>query len=290
VLQVGRFWLAALSTLGAAVLVLLFGRMVGAQENPEDPGHGVGTVPTDGLGIVEGEPAPAPEVVARGQALFQTGCSSCHGANGQGVTDLDGRVRGPAITDSGAAAAYYYLTTGRMPLANRNAQPIRKPSAYDDEEITALIAFVDSLGVGPDIPAIDIEGIDGEELAQGGEVFRANCAPCHSAAGVGGALSYGRAAPSLGDAEPLQVGTAVRSGPGQMPVFGRELSPDDLNRVAAYVEYLRSPEDPGGVPIGRVGTIPAGFVAWMLGIGPLLLAVGWIGSRLMQAYLARRTP
>ncbi|MGH9119510.1 MAG: cytochrome bc1 complex diheme cytochrome c subunit [Acidimicrobiales bacterium] len=286
-LRVGRFWLAALSTIGAAALVLLFSELVGAQEDP-DPGHGVGTVPTDGLGIIEGEPAPSREVVERGRALFQTGCSSCHGADGQGVTGLDGRLRGPAVDDSGSAAAYYYLTTGRMPMTNPRAQPVRKPPAYDDEEITALVAFVDSLGVGPDIPAIDIDGIEGAELAEGGVVFRSNCAPCHSAAGVGGALSYGRAAPSLGDSEPLQVATAARSGPGQMPVFGRELSPDDLNRVAAYVDYLRSPEDPGGVPIGRVGPIPEGFVAWVFGIGGLLLAVGWIGTRIIDAYRARR--
>ena len=282
--DVGRFWFAALSALGAAALVLLLSQVVGAQE---DPGHGVGTIPTDGLGIVEGEPAPSAEVLARGRELFLTGCSSCHGPAGDGVT-IEGRLRGPSIADSGAAAAYYYLTTGRMPLSDTEDQPVRKPPAYDDEEITALIAYVDSLGVGPDIPAVDIEGIEGEELAHGGSLFRSNCAPCHSAAGVGGALSYGRAAPSLGDAEPLQVGTAVRSGPGQMPVFGRELSPDDLDRVAAYVEYLRDPEDPGGLPIGRVGPIPEGFVAWVIGIGSLLLVVAWIGTRMYQAYVARR--
>jgi ubiquinol-cytochrome c reductase cytochrome c subunit len=284
VARVGRFWLAAWTTVGAAGLVLLFDHVVGAQE---DPGHGVGTIPTDGLGIVEGEPAPSAEVVGQGQALFQTGCSSCHGADGRGVTNIDGRVRGPSVVNSGSAAAYYYLTTGRMPLGNPEAQPIRKPPAYDDEEITALVAFVDSLGVGPDIPAIDVDGVDTEGLARGGTVFRANCAPCHSAAGVGGALSYGRAAPPLGDAEPLQVGTAVRSGPGQMPVFGREITPDDLNRVAAYVEYLRNPEDPGGIPIGRVGPIPEGFVAWVIGIGALLLVLGWIGTRIIHAYLHR---
>jgi ubiquinol-cytochrome c reductase cytochrome c subunit len=285
VARVERFWLAALSTLAAGALVLLFSQVVGAQE---DPGHGVGAIPADGLGTVEGEPAPPADVVAQGRALFQTGCSSCHGPQGEGVVNLDGQVRGPEIANSGAAAAYYYLTTGRMPLANPEAQPIRKPPAYNDEEIEALIAYVDSLGVGPDIPAIDIDGVEGEELARGGSVFRANCAPCHSAAGVGGALSYGRAAPSLGDAEPLQVGSAVRSGPGQMPVFGRELPPDDLDRVAAYVEYLRNPEDPGGLPIGRVGPIPEGFVAWFVGIGLLLLAVAWIGTRIFHAYLARR--
>jgi ubiquinol-cytochrome c reductase cytochrome c subunit len=269
---------ALLTTVAAAGLVVAVQRTVGAQE---EPGHGPGSIPVDGPGIAQGEPAPAEEVVEEGRRLFLTGCSSCHGAEGEGVV-ADGTVRGPAVDDSGTAAAYYYLSTGRMPLNNPNVQPVRKPPAYGDEEIVAIVAFIDSLGVGPDLPAIDIDDIDGEQLAEGGELYRANCAPCHSAAGVGGALSYGRAAPALADSEPLQVGTAVRSGPGQMPVFGAELSESDLDRVVAFVQYLRDPEDPGGLPIGRVGPVPEGFVAWVLGIGILIVTVEWIGSRLVR--------
>jgi ubiquinol-cytochrome c reductase cytochrome c subunit len=277
---VGR---AIVSTVVAAAVVVVVQHTVGAQE---DPGHGPGSVPVDGAGIAQGEPAPPADVVERGRALFLTGCSSCHGADGEGVVNADGSERGPAVDDAGTAAAYYYLSTGRMPLSNPRVQPVRKRRAYDDEQIEAIVAYIDSLGVGPDIPAIDIDGIDGEELAAGGQVYRANCAPCHSAAGVGGALSYGRAAPALADAEPLQVASAVRSGPGQMPVFGRELSEGDLDRVVAFVQYLREPEDPGGVPIGRIGPVPEGFVAWSLGMGLLVVAVAWIGSRLVLA--ARR--
>lgn len=277
--RLGRFWVAALTTAAAAGLVLLMQRTVGAQE---DPGHGVGSVPPDGLGIRQGEPALDPEVVDRGRELFLTGCSTCHGPVGEGVTNPDGTVRGPGVVNSGAAAAYYYLATGRMPHDNSRTQPVRKRPAYNQDDIEAIVAYVDSLGVGPDIPAVDLEGLSDDDLAEGGAIFRARCAPCHSAAGVGGALSYGRAAPPLGNAEPLEVATAVRSGPGEMPVFGRELSEDDLNRVTAYVQYLRTPEDPGGVPIGRVGPIPEGFVAWVVGIGSLLVVVAWIGSRLAR--------
>ena len=76
------------------------------------------------------------------------------------------------------------------------------------------------------------------------------------------------------------MAAAVRAGPGQMPVFGSDtISPAELNDLVAYVEYLRNPEDPGGVPIGRTGPIPEGFVAWLLGMVALLVLVAWIGTR-----------
>jgi ubiquinol-cytochrome c reductase cytochrome c subunit len=217
-------------------------------------------------------------LLAEGRELYETGCSSCHGPDGRGVVAPDGSTRGPSLENAGEASAYYYLSTGRMPLANSEEQPQRKEPAYDDEEIAALVAFVGTLGEGPAIPDVDTADAD---LAAGGEVFRANCQACHSASGSGGALSYGRAAPRLSDATPTEVGAAVRIGPGQMPVFGPEtISDDELDDLAAYVEYLRSPEDPGGIPIGRTGPIPEGFVAWIIGVPALLALVAWIGTRM----------
>jgi ubiquinol-cytochrome c reductase cytochrome c subunit len=217
-------------------------------------------------------------LLAAGRELYETGCSSCHGPDGRGVVAPDGSARGPSLENSGEAAAYYYLSTGRMPLANSEEQPQRKEPAYDEDEIAALVAYVGSLGDGPAVPDVDTSEAD---LAQGGVLYRANCQACHSASGSGGALSYGRAAPGLADATPTQVGAAVRVGPGQMPVFGPEtISAEELNDLAAYVEYLRSPDDPGGLPIGRTGPIPEGFVAWLIGMVALLALVAWIGTRL----------
>ncbi|HKA03397.1 MAG TPA: cytochrome c, partial [Acidimicrobiales bacterium] len=52
---------------------------------------------------------PSPELVAQGRELYVTGCSSCHGGNGEGTT------RAPTLIGVGAASASFYLTTGRMP-------------------------------------------------------------------------------------------------------------------------------------------------------------------------------
>ncbi|HZA76580.1 MAG TPA: c-type cytochrome [Acidimicrobiales bacterium] len=217
------------------------------------------------------------ELLAEGEELYQTGCSSCHGADGRGVVGDDGRERGPSLENSGEAAAFYYLSTGRMPLGNSEEQPERKEPAYNPEEIEALVAYVGTLGTGPELPDVDPASGD---LALGGEVFRANCQACHGAAGTGGALSYGRAAPRLGPATPEEVGAAVRVGPGEMPVFGPDiLDPSELDSLVRYVEYLDDPEDPGGLPIGRTGPIPEGFVAWLVGMVALLALVAWIGTR-----------
>ena len=217
------------------------------------------------------------DLAAQGRELYLTGCASCHGPEGEGVETSDDGTRGPSLVRSGEAGAYYYLSTGRMPMASSEEQPVRKPPAYSPEEIDSLVAYVASLGDGPALPDVDVEAGD---TAAGGVVYRANCQACHSASGSGGALSYGRAAPRLSDATPSQVGAAVRIGPGQMPVFGPDtIDGEALDDVARYVEYLRAPEDPGGVPIGRTGPIPEGFVAWLVGMPALLALVAWIGTR-----------
>lgn len=202
--------------------------------------------------------------VSRGHELFLTSCSSCHGADGAGTG------QGPTLVGVGAAAADFQLTTGRMPLANPKGQPVRKPRAFTRREIDALVAYVASIGPGPPIPRVDVHQ---GNLSEGGTLFRLNCAACHSSAGVGGALSYGSDAPSLHAATPTQIAEAIRTGPGQMPVFGVDtFSSRQVSSITRYVSYLQQPDDPGGFSLGRIGPITEGMVALLLGI-PLLLFV-----------------
>ncbi|MFP5370833.1 MAG: c-type cytochrome [Actinomycetes bacterium] len=217
----------------------------------------------------EGPVVPSTSTVP-GRQLYITGCSSCHGLDGKG-TD-----RGPTLEHAGAAAAYYYLSTGRMPLADPG-QPERKEPAYSPEEIELLVAYVAALGDGLPVPEVDPS--DGD-LAQGGVRYRANCAPCHSAAGVGGALSYGAYAPSLQPSEPRQIAAAIRVGPGTMPAFGREVFDDEeVASLVRYVRFLQDPPNRGGAGLGGAGPIPEGFVAWLFGLGSLVGATVWITRR-----------
>ena len=209
-----------------------------------------------------------PAVIEAGRELYEVGCVSCHLVGGVGGD------RVPTIVDAGAASAHFYLTSGRMPLAS-DGQAERKDPAYAPDEIEALVAYVASLGDGPPIPEVDLAAAD---LQAGGELYRLNCAACHQAAGAGGALSYGNNAPTLVPATPVQVVEAMLIGPGQMPVF-EQLSATDRVSIARYVDALQDVEDPGGLSLGRVGPIPEGFVAIVIGTGATLLAALWIGRR-----------
>lgn len=211
--------------------------------------------------------------IARGSELFATGCSSCHGLRAEGT------ARGPSLLGVGAASVDFWVSTGRMPLkTSGDRQAVRKPPEYNREEIDDLIAYVTSLRPGgPSIPELDLAAAD---VVEGGELFRANCAACHGAVGIGGALASARQAPALRSATAVQVGEAVRIGPGAMPSFGPDtFSHDQLEAVVRYVELLDHPDDRGGSGLGHAGPIPEGFVGWLAGLGVLLLACYWIGDR-----------
>jgi ubiquinol-cytochrome c reductase cytochrome c subunit len=215
-------------------------------------------------------PPPASEVRA-GRDLFQVACSSCHGLEGEGTP------RGPTLVGVGAASADFYLTTGRMPTDNPDEQAQRKKPAYTRLQIRQLVAYVASLGPGLPVPVVDLE--DGD-LALGNQLYANNCASCHSSAGAGGALGHATYAPPLRQATPVQVAEAIRIGPGAMPLFGRETFDDhQLASIVRYVEYLKHPEDRGGHGLGHLGPIPEGFIAWVVGLGLIVIGIRWIGSR-----------
>jgi ubiquinol-cytochrome c reductase cytochrome c subunit len=225
-------------------------------------------------GATDSSEAQSQGSVERGRRLFLTDCSSCHGANGTGTQ------QGPDLRGVGAAAADFQLSTGRMPNTAPNRQSVSKRSPYTRAQINDLVAYVASLGPGPAIP--DVHTPAGN-LQEGGQLFLQNCAACHSAAGNGGALSLGRDAPTLHGATPVEVAEAMRTGPGNMPVFGSEtLTDKQVNSIVRYVEYLKQPEDPGGLSLGLVGPITEGLVAILIGLGALMLVSRWIEPRAVR--------
>jgi ubiquinol-cytochrome c reductase cytochrome c subunit len=214
----------------------------------------------------------ASDAVAAGQALYERSCITCHGSNLQGVPH-----RGPSLIGVGDAAVYFQVHTGRMPLARQEADAQNKPPVFSDAEIDQLMAYVQAHGGGPTVPSGDLR--DGD-LAQGGELFRLNCASCHNFVGKGGALSSGKAAPSLDDATDLEIYTAMLTGPENMPVFGdNQLTPQDKRAIINYIQTIKEQADPGGAGIGRIGPVGEGLVIWVVGIGVLMFGVFWMGSK-----------
>jgi ubiquinol-cytochrome c reductase cytochrome c subunit len=236
---------------------------------------------------------PAPQVataqgdaalVAKGRQLYNDTCITCHGANLQGVQD-----RGPSLIGVGNAASYFQVSTGRMPLARQEAQaprknPIREFDPNTDEgraNLDALGAFIQANGGGPTVPDKSGDALIGNDPARGGELFRLNCSSCHNFTGRGGALSSGKYAPDLDPASPEQIYTAMLSGPESMPKFSdRQLTPTEKEDIIAYVKSVTNGNNnPGGAPLGGIGPMSEGLVAFVVGLAAMIGFALWLGAK-----------
>lgn len=219
------------------------------------------------FGAAPSEGAAPPDAALGGQ-LFATHCTDCHGSDGKGVEG-----RGPSLENEGEAATDFVLQTGRMPLAAPNLQARRGPVRFSDDEINALVAYVGALGDGPSIPAVDVSLGD---VSRGAEVYLLNCAACHVASGAGAAIGSGREAPNLMRATPTEIGEAILTGPGSMPVFD-SLTTQDIDDVAAYLADLQRQGTTSARRFGGAGPVAEGLAAFILGLIPLVALTRWIG-------------
>ncbi|KPC89641.1 cystathionine beta-lyase, partial [Streptomyces sp. NRRL F-6602] len=112
--------------------------------------------------------------IEEGKKLYAVGCSSCHGTGGQGSSD------GPSLVGVGSAAVDFQVGTGRMPLQQPGAQAPRKKVIYTQAEIDQMAAYIASLGAGPTTPTAKQYSPEGADIANGGTLFRNNCAQCHN--------------------------------------------------------------------------------------------------------------
>src|SRR5579875_2498605 len=228
---------------------------------PFAPGPGAETVPT----------STSPGLIAEGQQLFNQRCASCHGLAMQGRRGI-----APSLIGVGAGPVDFYLSTGRMPLANYRAQPEREKPAFSGQGIKAVIAYVTHRGGGPPAPTADPSKGD---LALGFKLFDENCAGCHSIVARGG-ITLGAQVPDLQEATPRQIAEAVRMGPYLMPHFdSNQLDQHDLDSLARYIVWTRHPSNYGGWGIYNIGPIPEGIVAWFLGLLSLVIVIRLIGER-----------
>lgn len=222
--------------------------------------------------------------IAKGQELYNTSCLSCHNQNLQGVQD-----RGPSLIGVGEAAVYFQVSSGRMPLARQEAQAQRKPPVAQfnpatpegRENLDALSAFIQANGGGPELPHATGAELRGPNPARGGELFRLNCQQCHNFTGRGGALSSGKFAPHLDPSSEEQIYAAMLSGPQNMPKFGdRQLSPDEKEDIIAYVKSVTDGNNnPGGNPLGGIGPVSEGLVAFIVGLAAMIGFALWLGAK-----------
>ena len=269
----------------------------GAGTSGEGPGTSTtlppgATATTAAPGSTTAGPAPTGTTDAVGRFYYLRDCSYCHGADARGTN------YGPSLQRVGPAAVDFWVSSGRMPLVSvpaqqpstrqlepltevelgdPNTKPRRHTPAYTPDVVRSIVAYVSSIAPGgPPIPTVSLAHAN---LSNGGELYRLECAACHSWSATGGAL-YQREAPALSASTPLQVAEAIRTGPEPMPAFGTSAIPDNqLPDVLAYVEYLKHPNDRGGNPLWHLGPVAEGGVALIGGMGALLLLSRWIGEK-----------
>ena len=214
-------------------------------------------------------------LIAEGKEIFARGCSSCHGLNAEGAGV------GPSLIGVGAASVDFQVATGRMPVADMSQQIARKNPVYNDQEVSALAAYVASLAPGP--AAVTNEELAWERdgnMAEGGELFRNNCAMCHNLAGQGGALTQGKYAPTVMGVEVKHIYEAMITGPQAMPVFSETiLTPEEKLSIIKWIKHAETEPQLGGAALGRVGPVTEGLVGWVLGLGLLIGVAVWLTAK-----------
>lgn len=211
--------------------------------------------------------------VARGRALFATGCADCHGMDARGIPH-----QGPNLHGVGAQAPDFYLRTGRMPLAHPQDEPVRQPQTdYSPSDVDDLVAYIASLKPGPPVPQPDAQS---GSLAEGKHLFTLYCAGCHQVVGQAGLVPPGTTAPSLQQATAVQIAEAVRIGPYLMPKFDRgQIDDRELDSIIRFVASTRHLDNRGGWGIGNIGPIPEGMVTWLVAVLSLVMVARLIGER-----------
>ena len=123
--------------------------------------------------------------IAPGHILFEQNCSSCHG------TEATGSSIAPDLQGLGAGTIDFWLSTGRMPLANPSESAVEKPSRFTSTQILQIVAFVNSLRTPSAGSPGDTDCRTSREptSTNGNALFVLNCAACHTITGSGDAIA-----------------------------------------------------------------------------------------------------
>jgi ubiquinol-cytochrome c reductase cytochrome c subunit len=212
-----------------------------------------------------------------GSALYATYCSSCHGAHGQGSNVA------PPIAGLSAAYVHLMMDSGRMPAPAVGVNEIPRVPLFTYAQMDAITRYVVTFSPRPLRTSLPL--VTSGNAVRGRRLFAENCAQCHGAAGDGASVGGDNVAPDLATATVFQIGEAIRAGPGVMPRFGRGvLSDQDVDDIAYYVNYVETRSNQydgpnaGGFPFAHIGPVAEGFIAWLFGLGALVLFIRGIGE------------
>lgn len=219
--------------------------------------------------------------IQEGEKLFVANCATCHGIGAVGAPEgAHGNQAGPSLIGVGAAAVDFQVGTGRMPMQMTGPQAQQKPAQFTEEQTTQLAAYVASLGAGPEIPSEEILDTSKGNPAEGGELFRVNCAMCHNAAAAGGALTRGKFAPTLSGVSEEHIYEAMVTGPQNMPVFNdANITPEGKRDIIAFLKTIEAQGSPGGFALGSLGPVSEGLLIWTAGLGVVIAFTIWLTQR-----------
>lgn len=203
----------------------------------------------------------APPDPAAGESIYTEKCAPCHGPSGMGDGPRSAQLPNPVppigspdlARQSTPAEWYRIVTQGNL---DRFMPPF--PS-LSDRERWDVVAYTYSLSTPPDA------------LAEGAELYTANCATCHGPEGQGDgptAASLSKKPTNLKDQELMAARSAgqlyqtITQGlPPEMPAFADRLSDGERWALAGYLRSLtfarRAEQTAAGLPTAALQGTPA---------------------------------
>ena len=167
-----------ISLLRIVICVALAATLAG-QVEPKPEGH---LSPAEGSRGAAESPAPPPrknpfasaQHVEEGDALFQTHCSYCHGAFGEGGRGAD--LTTGLYRLGGSDAELFHTISSGIPGSEMG------PPRLEDDDIWRIVGFVKKLGSAPP------EQAPGDPAAGKTVYEQTGCGSCHILNGAGGTL------------------------------------------------------------------------------------------------------
>ena len=164
-------------------------------------------------------PAQAPST-GNGELIFAEKCAPCHGATGlgDGEQGIQLNVTVPAFglpeiaRPASPAQWYTVVTQGNM---ERFMPPF---ASLSDQERWDVVAYAMTLHTSE------------EEIAQGKELFEANCADCST--------DFFQDQAAMSSLSGVELARIAKQGNDQVPAFGASLSDDEVWAVTSYLRRL----------------------------------------------------